>query len=196
MFGIGERVGAAQSSAAGAWAPMRHPKDDWFDQIPGKHRLFFDTTTAEHVSSALQFAGNFLRANKDGYGLEDRDVAVVICLRHHATPFAFGDAIWAKYGKPFSDRLSFVDPNTKQPPTTNVHLAELSGLVKRGVHLAVCDMASHAYAHMIAEQNDGDPEAIYKEFVANALGNSHFVTAGIVAVNRAQERGYALCHIG
>ena len=110
MFGIGESFAAAEQPAEAAWAPVRHAKDDWFDQVPGKHRLFFDTTTAAHVEEALKFAGNFLQANKDSYGLDDKDVAIVICLRHRATPFAFTDAVWAKYGKPFSDRISFVDP--------------------------------------------------------------------------------------
>ena len=27
------------------WQPTHDAKDDWFDQIPGKHRLFFDTLT-------------------------------------------------------------------------------------------------------------------------------------------------------
>ena len=31
---------------------------------------------------------------------------------------------------------------------------------------------------------------------ANAIGNARFVPAGIVAVTRAQERGYALVSIG
>ena len=26
------------------WQPERHTQDDWLDQIPGKHRLVFDTT--------------------------------------------------------------------------------------------------------------------------------------------------------
>jgi intracellular sulfur oxidation DsrE/DsrF family protein len=31
---------------------------------------------------------------------------------------------------------------------------------------------------------------------SNALANVHFVPAGIVAVNRAQERGYAVASVG
>ena len=37
-----------------------------------------------------------------------------------------------------------------------------------------------------------DVDALHAEFRASAVGNAHFVPAGIVAVNRAQERGYSL----
>ena len=37
---------------------------------------------------------------------------------------------------------------------------------------------------------------VYAELKSTAHQNSHFVPAGIVAVNRAQERGYAIQHIG
>ena len=31
---------------------------------------------------------------------------------------------------------------------------------------------------------------------ADAIGNAHFVAAGIIAVNRAQERGYSIAYTG
>ena len=37
----------------------------------------------------------------------------------------------------------------------------------------------------------GDSDAILKEIGANLIPNAHFVSAGIVAVNRAQEKGYS-----
>jgi len=36
-----------------------------------------------------------------------------------------------------------------------------------------------------------DTDTVYKELAASLVANSHLVTAGIVAVARAQERGYA-----
>ncbi|MSU65876.1 MAG: hypothetical protein EXS38_07200 [Opitutus sp.] len=53
----------AQTPATGPWQPSRHEKDDWLDQLPGKHRLVFDTTSADAFSEALLFAGNFIRTN-------------------------------------------------------------------------------------------------------------------------------------
>ena len=39
-------------------------------------------------------------------------------------------------------------------------------------------------------------EAVYKELTSNLIRNSHMVAAGIVAVNRAQERGYTFANAG
>src|SRR5512135_3065104 len=96
LFGAGDAVAGARKDpmrAGEPWEPARHAQDDWFDQVPGRHRIFFDTVTAPKVHEAVQFAGNYLNANKSAYGLDDRDLAVVIGLRHRATPFAFNDAM-------------------------------------------------------------------------------------------------------
>ncbi len=105
------------------------------------------------ADDAPLFAGNFFNANKNSYGLDNADLAVVICLRHHATPFAFNDAIWAKYGAAFSDRINFVDPKTKAAPVVNVHAAAYVDAVKRGIHFAVCDVATHFFAGAAATQD-------------------------------------------
>ena len=177
------------------WQPVRESKDDWFDQIPGRHRLVFDSVSPDGVASAIQFTNNFFTGNKNGYSLEPADVAVVIVMRHRATQFAFTDAVWAKYGAALSESDKFTDPKSGQAPTANFYRNGLESHVKRGVHLAVCDLSTHRLASFIARKIDGKADEIYKEMTANALGNVHFVPAGIVAVNRAQERGYALASV-
>jgi hypothetical protein len=184
-------------SSGSRWQPTRETKDDWYDQVPGRHRLVFDAISPEGVANAAQFTGNFFTGNKNGYELDSGDVAVIIVMRHRATQFAFTDAIWSKYGAHLSESEKFSDPKTGQAPTANVYRASLENQVKRGVHLAVCDLSTHRLAGFIARKIEGgSADAIYKELTANALGNVHFVPAGIVAVNRAQERGYALSHAG
>jgi hypothetical protein len=188
---------AVPAAAAGRWQALPHAKDDWLDQIPGKHRLFFDAVSPEGAASALQFAGNFFTANKDAYGLEAADIAVVICLRHRATQFAFSDSIWSKYGAALSESEKFTDPKTGQVPTANVYRTRLDANVARGVHFAVCDMSTHRLAGFIARKmENGNADAVYKELTSSAVGNAHFVAAGILAVNRAQERGYTLSVAG
>ena len=189
---------AAQSSTPADWRPRRHPEDDWLDRIPGVHRLVFDTTTPEAFAEALTFATNYFTANSSGYGLSDADLAVVLVARHSSTPFAYTDTMWAKHGTHLAQRISFVDPKTKQPPIVNVHRARLDALITRGVHLAVCQMATRNHANVIAQATgtDADADAIYKELVANLVANAHMAPAGIVAVNRAQERGYSFAHAG
>lgn len=182
---------AQQTPGPTAWHPRRHVEDDWLDRIPGVHRFVFDTTTPEGFSDALLFANNYFTANRNGYGLSDADLAVVIVARHSSTPFAYTDAMWAKHGTLLAQRTGFLDPSTKQPPIVNVHRARLEGLIKRGVHLAVCQMATRNHAGIIAKATGTETDAVYNELVSNLMSNAHMVPAGIVAVNRAQERGFS-----
>jgi intracellular sulfur oxidation DsrE/DsrF family protein len=198
----------ASTPDRGRWQAARHAQDDWLDEMPGKHRLIFDTTTVEGVGQALLFANNYLTANRNTYGLLDAELAVVICVRHHSGPFGFTDAMWAKYGASLSQRAVFTDPNTKQPPTVNVFASAAYGtqlpnngttfdaVMKRGVRLAVCQLSTRASAALIAQKTGGKPEDVYNELAANLVGNGRLVPAGIVAVTRAQERGFSFAYSG
>jgi intracellular sulfur oxidation DsrE/DsrF family protein len=195
-------------SASPDFKPAKHPQDDWFDTLPGKHRIFFDAVSAHGAGGALGFANNFAVANKNGYSLAATDVARVICYRHFATVFAFTDPMWAKYGAIWGALLDFKDPATNAAPVRNVWNATdltgmqpnlgntVSAMVKDGVHFAVCDMATHFIAGATADKAKLNAGAVYDELKANACGNAHFVPAGIVAVNRAQERGYSYAYVG
>ena len=208
MGGAPARAEAAPAAQGTGFQPARHSQDDWYDQVPGKHRFFFDATSPTGAGDAITFASNYYVANKSGYGLEASELAVVICLRHWATPFAFSDAIWAKYGAHFSDRIKFTDPKTQAAPTINVYQSTafgmqlpnrgttLDAMVKRGTHFAICDMAARAFAGIVAGKTGAKSDDVYAEFKASVIGNAHFAAAGIVAVNRAQERGYSIQYMG
>jgi intracellular sulfur oxidation DsrE/DsrF family protein len=190
----------AQSASEARWQPTRHPQDDWYDQVPGQHRLVFDTTSPDGLGTGLQFANNFFAANKSGYGLEDNDVAVVMVVRHKSTAFGFNDAIWKKYGMQLSKQANdFLDPKTKEAPIVNVYATaggRMDNLIKKGAHVAICQMATRAISNTLARSTGGSAEEIYGELSENLVTNGHLAAAGILAVNRAQERGYALCHAG
>jgi intracellular sulfur oxidation DsrE/DsrF family protein len=183
-------------------------QDDWFDALPGRHRLVFDTTSPTGIGTAMLYANNYFIGNQNGYGLGNADIAVVIVMRHASTPFAYSDAMWAKYGTPLTQRNNFDDPKTKQRPIVNVYNSTghgallpsggttLDALAKRGVHFAVCQMATRRLAGTIAEATGGKADSVYDELVSNLVPNSHMVPAGIVALSRAQERGYTFAHGG
>jgi intracellular sulfur oxidation DsrE/DsrF family protein len=194
LFGMRDET--TFETASGSFEPVRHARDDWFDQLPGKHRVVLDTWTADKFDDAIRFANNIFRGNRDGYDLTERDHAVIIVVRHHTAPFAFSDAMWAKYGKPFSERMQFTDPKTKQAPGTNLYAPQLAVLVKQGVHLAVCNLTTRSVSERLAEVTGRTRDEMYEELTTNTVGNSHFVPAGVVGVTRAQERGYALISIG
>jgi hypothetical protein len=183
------------------WRPARHAQDDWLDEIPGAHRIVFDTTTPDEMGAALRYARNYYLASDEAYSLKDNNLAVVIVARHTSTPFGYNDAIWVKYGKQLSERMDFIDPITKEPPTVNLYAVAAGAsaqagpmvdLIKKGVHLVVCEMATREIAGMIGRATGADADSVVKEMSANLIGAARMVPAGIVTVNRAQERGYSL----
>lgn len=200
---LGAGVSSAQTPQGGRWQATRHAQDDWLDQIPGKHRFVFDSTSPEGAGLAINnFVNNFFTANET-YGLKNEDLAVVLVMRHLATPFAYNQAMWEKYGTAITQRTKYNDPTTNQPPKVNIYnrpeatanergARQLDGLVARGVHLAVCQLSTRAYAGVIATSTGAKQDAVFEELAANLVSSSHarLVPAGILAVNRAQERGY------
>jgi len=196
---------AAQAAPGGErFQATRHQQDAWFDAVAGQHRIFIDASTPRGAGEALLYANNLYEANKAGYALADRDTVIVACMRHFATPFAYNDTIWTKYGKVIGTMIEFTDPKTKQSPAGNLLNSRAYGMtlpnlgntidavVKRGTRFAVCDMATHFFAGQVAMATTGNADVIYKELVANLIPNSHMVAAGVVAVNRAQEYGFTL----
>ena len=205
--GLAASPAQAQSTEGGRWQSARHAQDDWLDQIPGKHRFVLDAPTPAGFGNALAFLNNYFNVNRDSYSLQDGDLAVVLIARHLGTLFAYNDTIWAKYGAPITQRTNFNDPKTNQPPTINLFNAgaygaalpnrgnTLDSLIKRGLRLGVCQVSSRGYAAGIAMAIGATPDAIFNEMVANLVPNARLVPAGIVAVNRAQERGYSLATV-
>jgi intracellular sulfur oxidation DsrE/DsrF family protein len=199
----GQTPAAAPAAAGARWQPTHHPQDDWYDQVPGKHRFFFDVTTTPGLVEAMQFVGNFYEANKSDYDLAPADLAVIVCLRHNAAPFGFNDAMWKKYGETLARRAEYVDQRNKDVtpaanPYTPVAAADaarvrgLAGLVRNGARFAICNISTQGIAGMIARAVDGKRDEIYKELAANLIPSARLVPAGILAVNRAQERGYSI----
>src|SRR5262245_62908826 len=94
-FGLGAASSPMQAqTGSGGFQPAREKLDEWFDTLPGRHRMFFDATSPKGAQDAAMFANNFFAANKSSYGIEDRELAVVIGLRHDAIAFAFNDSMW------------------------------------------------------------------------------------------------------
>jgi len=151
------------------------------------------------------FANNLYDQTKSAYKGTEKDLAIVIVLRHFGTPFGYNDTIWNKYGKQMGTMIQFMDPKTKQPPATNLFNSNAYGLdlptlgntldqVRGlGTRFAICDMATHFFAMQLAGSG-GNADAIYKELVANIIPNARMVSAGVVGVTRAQEYGYALIY--
>jgi len=70
----------------------------------------------------------------------------------------------------------------------------LDSVTKRGAQLAVCRVATRNFAGAIASATGSPAEKINEELIANIVTNAHMVPAGIIAVSRAQERGYTFAY--
>jgi len=195
---------AGAQTPARAYQPARHSQDEWLDGVPGKHRTIIDCASTASAGAGVLYANNLYLGNAKGYSLKEPDVAVVVCLRHLATVFAFNDVVWAKYGQALSDAVQFTDPKTGRAPSTNLLDAAgygmalpnggvtIASVAARGTHFAVCDMATNRLAGLVATSTKGVQDAVYTELVRNLIPNSHLMSAGVVAVTRAQEYGYTL----
>lgn len=185
------RPAEAQGVSSESFAPTLHSQDEWMSAMKGQHRIVLDVTSPTGVPDAIRFAGNLLTGHKNGWGVEESDVAVLVCFRHGATPFGYTDAIWSKYGKT-------IDPKAAPAPATNPYnsgeQAQLTALAKRGVQFMVCGTASRGLAGRIAGQG-GDVEAVLKEMGANLIPSARIVPAGVVAVVHAQERRFVLISV-
>src|SRR5436190_20251339 len=114
----GLAMAQVKSAPAGRFEPARHDKDDWMDQMPGKHRLVVDTTSADGFRDGLLFASNFLLANHNDYGLQDRDSAIIVVARHLSTQYGFNDGMWAKYGAALATPAP-AGSQAQEPPKVN-----------------------------------------------------------------------------
>ena len=192
----GAALGAtpARAQSPGPFTPARHADDAWLGTLPGQHRVFIDSASAASVSDALAYASNLFTANKNGYGLDDKDIATVVCLRHFGTVFGYNNAMWEKYGAALAKSAEYVNARS-DALNTNPHAAGRGGidaLAGRGVHFAICQLASRRIAGQVAKAVGGDTDAILKELLANGVPNGHFMAAGVLATTRAQEYGYSL----
>ena len=195
------------TQGATRFEPARHEKDDWMDQMPGKHRLVFDTINADGLGQSLLFVNNFVRVNRTDYGLQNSDLAVVLIVRHRSAPFGFSDAMWAKYGEALSEHAAYEDPKTKAVPKLNVFNSSehasllpsrgstLEAVAKSGVQVAVCGSSIRAMAGVIARASGGKADDVFAELSASLVSNARIVPAGIVALNRAQERGFTVASV-
>lgn len=198
-------LGGTRLLAQGA-APAGRPTPDgdkWLDALTGQHRQIYDVLSTGGASG-LSYARNFLNANNEGYALADKDVSVAVSLRHLAVPMGFNDAVWEKYK--IGEYLKFDDPKTKAPATHNIWAGRageggtgspsVTALAARGVVFPMCGMSFKFLTGELARTSGLSSDAVREELTAGMLPGTFLVVAGVIAVNRAQERGFSYVYAG
>ena len=176
----------------------------WLGKLNGKHKQFFDAVTVND-GFPMGFAMNFLNLYNEAYKIPDANLSAVVGLRHFSIPLAFTDDIWARYK--LGEFTKVIDPATKAPATRNIYYHSHDGdlmmagmaiekLQARGVSFTVCNMALTILSGMMAGTAGVSPEAAKKEWTAGVIPGMVLVPAGVLAVNRAQEKGCAYCFAG
>ena len=174
-----------------------HPEDAWLDALKGMHKNIYDCTSAENGGMGWFYANNFFTANTGAaYKMKDSDLSVVVSVRHFSTIFGYNDAMWAKY--PLGEMFKVNDEATKAPSRKNPNTQTANDLGKRGVVVAVCGMATAYFANnMLAAKMGLKAADVEAELRANLVcPTARMVVAGVVATNRAQEKGFAYNYVG
>jgi intracellular sulfur oxidation DsrE/DsrF family protein len=196
MSAMAESVPARKGTPGGPWS------DAWLDGIKGTHKQFFDGVTIND-GFAMVFAAGFLNLNKEVYGLGDHDLTAVVGLRHLAMLMALSDAMWEKYG--IGKAFTVTDPATKAIATRNPFLhkeamplpgSDIPTLVSRGVIFTVCNVALTVLSGKVATAAGVSADDAKKEWVAGLVPGTTLVPVGVLAVNRAQEKGCTYCYGG
>jgi hypothetical protein len=175
--------------------------DDWTKKLEGKKlRTVFD---APEINSALALyqAEAVLNNYRDVVGISEKDLGLVVVIRHRAIPMAFNDVIWEKYNAGVDLKLN--DPTTGEPakrnPFLNVAADDKKGLVgqaqslkslyDRGVIFLGCNNAAMGWAYMLAKKSGAKVEDVRAEMKANLIPGMTLLPTGIFAVVRAQNVG-------
>ncbi len=201
-FAPGEAFASMSAPSMGAGHARAPWSDAWLDKITGKHKQFFDAVTYND-GFALAFAMNFLDLNHVAYGLTDKDLTAVVGFRHFSMPMALPDAMWAKYK--IGETFKVTDPVTNAPAVRNPYThadgvrapgSDIPTLTNRGVIFTVCNVALTVLSGMAAKGAGVSADAAKQDWTQNLLPGMTLVPVGVLAVNRAQEKGCTYCYGG
>ncbi len=177
--------------------------DKWIAKIRGKHKQVFDAPSI-NGGLPLAWARVFVMTN-EMVGTPAKDVSAVLILRHDAIPIGMHNEVWQKYK--FSEAFKPVHAMTKQLITNNIFWKPKEGdlplpgmalneLLDAGVMVGLCDMALTVISGAFAKDMNMDAAAVKKEWVDSVFPGIQIVPSGVLAINRAQEKGCTYCYAG
>ena len=169
--------------------------DAWMDQLKGKHRQLFHAIDLN--DRAMLMASNYLDAYQNEFGAKRGEANAIIGVHGPGLSLGFTDSAWAKYG--FGKSSNLTDPATKEPAVRNLFATggelAVDTLQKRGVVFLMCNTALRLRSRAIAKERGETYEAVYKDLEASRLPGTILVPALVVALNRAQEKGFTYVRV-
>lgn len=173
--------------------------DAWLAGLDAPHKLFQDMPDYAGGLPALHSL-NYLNTYRSAHGVEAKDLNVVVGLWSRTTLLAVNDAMWAKYriGEYLNLRDQADQPFTRNPWRTSVFAlgaerpaAGIEPLQARGVRYIVCNNSLTLHSQFLAGARAAEPAAVGAELRANLLPGILVVSAMVIAIERAQTRGFA-----
>ncbi len=190
------RVVSGQSTPA---PQGRADPDEWLRGLDAPHQLFFDLP---------DFAGgvpqvhvlNYLNTYRSAHGVDEKDLNAVVGLWNRTTLLAVNDAMWEKYR--IGDYLNLRDDTgrafTRNPWRTSVFAigadrpaAGIEPLQQRGVRYIVCNNALNLQTQLLSAARSADASSLGADLRANLVPGIAVVSAMVIAIERAQKRGFA-----
>jgi len=201
---LGTAVALGAVATAGAGLPVVAQGvsfDTWLAALKGKHKQLFDWPEPEG-GLGLRHVKGYLNTWRDAYGVQEKDLSVIVALYGHTLPLGLTDEMWEKYQ--LGQALGITDPKTNAPLVRNwfAHLqsgdpvadgqadASMEKLQGRGVLFIVCNNALGNWAAHLAPAHGGDAAAVRADFLAHVIPGAVVVPGVMVAMNKAHERGF------
>lgn len=193
LGGIAAMAGFSRSSAAQqAAASMANPDHDaWMQRARGEHRQLFHSTSPGD-GAAMLMAANFLDVYGADYGAAPGHVSAVIGVHGSALPIGLNDAAWNRYE--LGKRINVNDPDTGEHAKRNIFAVggpiSIDTVINRGVVLLVCNVALTLTAGSLARARSLQQAEVYEDLKASLIPGAILVPGLVVAINRAQEKGF------
>lgn len=203
-FGVAARIPAHGARAIPSVVPETHWDDSWTKRLGKQHRFVIDIADLDSAGSKLALATELLSWYHTALNKQDRDMHIVVVMRHRAIPMVFNDAIWAKYH--LGDDTKLKDPVSGETAQRNpfIHVGNddkfakvgsddaIDTLQHRGIITLGCNMAVQSRAREFAKATGQDVDVVRRELDANLLPGMILQLTGVYAVTRAQDAGCVL----
>jgi hypothetical protein len=201
----------------GAEAAQESGSDDWIKEVKGTHRCLFDFPQHKNGMPLLHvfnYLNTYAAAYKVGPGQTGAVGTFYGMGNQSSIPFAFNDAMWAKYqlgeytalkdaaGKAYTRNVFY------RPAKDDVHLLMqalqsptipafgemmpglgIENLQKMGTKFLLCANAFGGWCMELEARGKGKAPDIEKELRANLLPGVTIVPAMVIAIEQAQAAG-------
>jgi intracellular sulfur oxidation DsrE/DsrF family protein len=216
VFGAAAAAGVS-IAGEGALAAQESGPDDWIKEVKGTHRCLFDFPQHKNGFPLLHIL-NYLNTYSAAYKVPAGQAGAVGTFYGMGTqssiPFAFNDAMWAKYQ--LGDYTGLKDAAGKaytrnafyRPTKDDLHLLMqalgtptipgladampglgIENLQKMGTKFLLCQNAFDGWCLELEARGKGKMQDIQKELRANILPGVTIVPAMVIAIEKAQAAG-------